>query len=244
MKDSFILILHSVVFVGEVEADSINKDATLYQWENKITEETTVSPSERKVSFSGEGLPSKINLYSENLIRESDTTEEVNREPIANIASTKKHWENLFQERNLQKGDEVKPRGTVRHWEVKIHKYEKHAVNVENNNNNMDTEMYENESAIEREIRLALEREELLKREKEAANVGRRDSADIVDRVNVAEHEAPVHASYEELTEVDRAAEMLRRRVMADLEPLQPSVEHDYVNLEDRRLSNTSSQVR
>ncbi|XP_064605927.1 LOW QUALITY PROTEIN: uncharacterized protein LOC135470815 [Liolophura sinensis] len=227
---------------SEVEADSINKDATLYQWENKIAEETTVSPSERKVSVSGEGLPSKINLYSENVIRESDTTEEVDREPIANIANTKKHWENLFQENILQKGDEIKPRGTVRHWEVKIHKYEKHAVNVENNNNNMDTEMYENESAIEREIRLALEREELLKREKEAANAGRRESVDKVERGVVAEHEAPVHASYEEMTEVDRAAEMLRRRVMADLEPLQPSEDHDYMNLEDRRLSNTSSQ--
>ncbi|KAL5021928.1 hypothetical protein ScPMuIL_001083 [Solemya velum] len=186
-----------------------------------------------------------IALYSKNVVQEKETTESVDRESIADLSITRSHWEQFMKKpTNSQSDFPVKPsKTTVRHWEVQT-KYK--PVNVEPPVNAKteqslksepisqnkfgesttvtdDMDPYSNESAIEREIRLAMERENMLKREQsERMELQARQKGTSVSEPPVT----PDHdfkPTYHEMTEADRGSEMSQREavIQQEIEDLQ-----------------------
>lgn len=179
------------------------------------------------------------------MVQEKETTESVDRESIADLSITRSHWEQFMKKpTNSQSDFPVKPsKTTVRHWEVQT-KYK--PVNVEPPVNAKteqilksepisqnkfgesttvtdDMDPYSNESAIEREIRLAMERENMLKREQsERMELQARQKGTSVSEPPVT----PDHdfkPTYHEMTEADRGSEMSQREavIQQEIEDLQ-----------------------
>lgn len=131
-----------------------------------------------------QGEDHKVNLYSENVVKEGSTTETINRESIADLATTKRQWETIFTSHGSNQGDtSVKKKASPR-WSVRLPYTEKPSAvatdqgeqtteeaNTLLSNKDEGSDMFKKpvitESAIEREIRLAHEREEMLRKEKE-----------------------------------------------------------------------------
>jgi len=176
-----------------------------------------------------EEKPDKVNLYSQNVIQETENTESVDRESIANLSAARQHWETKFKptEKSSSKSSPKQSNQQVRHWEVKLPKQVKEVpADVVRSSNRSDSESdsdnnmadtdYANESAIEREIRLATEREELLRKEQEdRAKLSVRQSATTSSVINKDAFEGEENnnnnaekPTYHEMTEADRGAEL------------------------------------
>ncbi|KAJ8306206.1 hypothetical protein KUTeg_016751 [Tegillarca granosa] len=204
-------------------------------WEDNSECKTPVKFTGKKINL--EDKPEKVDLYGNNIIQENDTTESVDRESIANLASTRKQWENLLQAspKDTTQKNTPKKISPVKHWEVKLpykpvtspetetvartpspEPQKMEAVTSSNN--------YENESAIEREIRLANEREQMLRREQE-------ERTELLKRQNASKQQLNVEkfennnnnsnefkTMYHEMTEADRGSEMQMRETIIQQE--------------------------
>lgn len=173
----------------------------------------------------------KVNLYSENVLKEGDTTESVDRASIANLETTKKQWEHIFTNSPTQVDATVKKKTTPK-WEVRLPYTEKHPATSpsqgyssidnpsspdhhEEEDPNMFKKPVVQESAIEREIRLAHEREEMLRREKEEREKqseqqkpqGQNRMASYVSSSAESESNQP---AFHELAEADRNPDLWR----------------------------------
>ena len=173
-------------------------------------------------------------MYSKNVIQEDDNTEAVDRESIADLSSTRKQWESLFSVKTPPAQKPVPKKNTpVKHWEVKL-PYKpvnspagsdvvSSAPASESQPAKMDDEGYANESAIEREIRLANEREEMLKKEQEERQeLIRRQNAS-KNQINTAAFEPKEDNNnskvmYHEMTEADRGSELQMRETLIQQE--------------------------
>ncbi|XP_041357628.1 microtubule-associated protein futsch-like [Gigantopelta aegis] len=170
-----------------------------------------------------------VALYSKNVIQEKDTTDEVNRESIANLRTTRKQWETILtptvSEKEQTTTKLTKPSGTVRHWEVKIPNKAppKPAPVVSEQSNGIskmaDTDVYANESAIEHEIRMAIEREEMIKKEQQEREqiIKQKGKVDVGIFETNAEDES-FKTNYHEMTEADRGSEMWKRETLIQQE--------------------------
>ncbi|CAL1541341.1 unnamed protein product [Lymnaea stagnalis] len=157
----------------------------------------------------------RVNLYSENVIKEGDTTESVDRESIANLTTTKKQWENIFTTHGTGQGEtSIKKKATPK-WEVRLPYKEKHSpqvVDSEIKETKMSSKVIDTESAIEREIRLAHEREEMLRREKEQRSKTNEKQKGQGQTILAAYEEVSAESesyqpAYNELTEADRGTD-------------------------------------
>lgn len=173
-------------------------------------------------------------LYSKNIVQEKDTTESVNRESIADLSSTRSHWEQFLKKPTSPEPSPAKPsKSTVRHWDVQT-KYKPASVeppintkteevpasepislNVqfgESTTITDDMDPYSNESAIEREIRLAMERENMLKREQnERLELQTRQKGISMNEPPANTTDNEFKPTYHEMTEADRGSEMSQR---------------------------------
>lgn len=165
-------------------------------------------------------------MYSENVIQETENTDTVDRESIANLSSIRQQWESKFQTGKENQSSAPKPKQTtqqVRHWEVKLptqlKKVPANVIRTTKSDSDSDTEKMAdpetaNESAIEREIRLAMEREELLKKEQEErVNLTERQMASqkkdpFITETTEQNNNKP---TYHEMTEADRGSELRQR---------------------------------
>lgn len=180
----------------------------------------------KRSNIQWEEKPDKVNLYSQNVIQETENTDTVDRESIADLSSIRKQWENKFQSDKSNSTSVPKPKQTsqqVRHWEVKLptqlKKVPANAIRTtktdsDSESENMAETDHSNESAIEREIRLAMEREELLKKEQE-------ERANLQQRQLSSQKKEPFESepieqnnnkpTYHEMTEADRGSELRQR---------------------------------
>ncbi|XP_033736691.1 titin-like isoform X2 [Pecten maximus] len=202
------------------------------QW-NADSEEDRTTETDYKVtlksSVNWEDKPEKVNLYSANITEDGKTTEIVDRESIADLGSTRKQWETLFQSSTVS-SPAPKPtpkKSSVKHWEVKLPYKPVGVVNSaepaaeEPPSEKKMEEEYANESAIAREIRLANEREEMLKREQEERMELMKRQEDSKQMKTIATFEAQnnnnnneLKTMYHEMTEADRGSELQRRETI------------------------------
>ncbi|CAI9732626.1 Hypothetical predicted protein [Octopus vulgaris] len=215
----------------------------------------------RKSSI-GYDLPPKVNLYSENILQEEETTDSVDRGSIADLGNIKQNWENrLVQSTKESKPLVKKSNKVVRHWSVKLNdtlgKPTASKKNIvpdssyhdnQNMNSNVDPSD-EGESAIEREIRLALEREESLKREQELRLLRLERERETSQENNyqnqrndcLTEHFQP---TYLEMTEADRAHEITKRENDLQLEPELPKTYNSFSHSAVTRNNNNSYESK
>lgn len=204
-------------------------------------EKDLLSPVKTKgTPINFEEKPPKVDLYSHNVVQEDGNTDTVNRESIADLSSTRKQWETLLQtsgtpETTPSKVTPKKSNTTVKHWEVKLPYKPEPSPKTEPNPENQDTQPkksfkmeddpYANESAIEREIRLANEREEMLRKEQEERmELAKRQNAS-KNQVNAKMFEnennnnnTDFKAMYHEMTEADRGSELQKRESLIQQE--------------------------
>ncbi|OWF47277.1 hypothetical protein KP79_PYT08365 [Mizuhopecten yessoensis] len=206
---------------------------------NADTDEDTTTETDYKValksSVSWEDKPEKVNLYSANVVEDGKTTEIVDRESIADLGSTRKQWETLFQSSTTSSPapKQTPKKGSVKHWEVKLPYKPVGVINSaepsaeepsseSSSERKMDDE-YANESAIAREIRLANEREEMLKREQEermelmkrqeeSKQMQAKATFEVQNNNNNNNNE--LKTMYHEMTEADRGSELQRREII------------------------------
>lgn len=194
--------------------------------------------------------PEKVNLYSENIIQETENTDTVDRESIANLSKARQQWETKTQVVDDKTPRKPKQPQQVRHWEVKLpaplKKVPADAVHTskqdsDSESENMAETEFANESAIEREIRLAMEREELLKKEQE-------ERANLQDRQTASVKKGPFEKieqnnnkpTYHEMTEADRGSELQQQEEKIQLE-LQEQEEREAAMRGDSKKYEDSS---
>lgn len=180
------------------------------------------------------------------MLKEGDTTESVDRESIADLSTTKKQWENIFTSHNVNQEDLYVKKKSAPKWEVRIPYKEKHITSSEHDsqssqingseedqgdNPDMFKKQTDSESAIEREIRLAHEREEVVKKEKEIrekhAHKQKNQGQTIITSYE-AESES-FHPVYNELAEADRGSDLWgrghrNRKEHEEAEDVRPSI--------------------
>ncbi|CAG5119840.1 unnamed protein product [Candidula unifasciata] len=176
-----------------------------------------------------QGDEQKISLYSENVLKEGDTTESVDRESIADLSTTKRQWESIFTSHNITQGDSTLKKKSAPKWEVRIpykeknvassldHDSESSQVNgleeVQRGDSEMFKKQIDSESAIEREIRLANEREHVIRKEKEIREKQvqkQKNQGQTIMTSYEAESES-FHPVYNELAEADRGSDLWGR---------------------------------
>ncbi len=151
-------MIMSLSFTGDVDSRSIaDQDRTKQHWEDQIaTGDVSLFPKE----------PERISHISSS-IDLTDFKSDVETQSIADLRSTKQAWEKLSEDREkeiqreksiLKSEDQMRKFSDTRYLNNNIYAYDSPP---------QDERLYENESAIDREIRLAQEREAELKREKE-----------------------------------------------------------------------------
>ena len=60
----------------------------------------------------------RVNMYSENVVQEPQSTDVVNRESIANLATTRRQWENIFTSEPEESNP--KPKKNPPKWQVRL----------------------------------------------------------------------------------------------------------------------------
>ncbi|XP_046340120.2 uncharacterized protein LOC124121182 isoform X2 [Haliotis rufescens] len=192
------------------------------------------------------GRPNKVNLYSENVVQEANTTEEVNRESIRDLSSTRQQWETILSP--VAEKTESQKKATVRHWEVNFPNKRK-SVSIEADKVDVsftsmeDTQdRYANESAIEREIRLNMEREETLRREQEERKLlSEKGKVDTTMYESVPKDETK--PMFHELTEADRGSEMCKRETIIQQE-LREQEEKERALRKNHHVENSRQESR
>ena len=200
-----------VADVAEVERPAQQTSKT----EDVQSSDRTQGPEARWSDKTG-----KVNLYSENVVKEADSTDEVDRESIANLATTRRQWESIFST-EPKEDSTSKPKKNPPKWQVRMPYAEKTAAgpatvtattvsaDSESPPSTPSSSMADTESAIEREIRLALEREEMLKREQEErvrqASLQPQRTYQVSSMESSTESE--LQPTFHELAEADRGSE-------------------------------------
>ena len=230
-------------------------EETIEEWKKSSQSTPKVVYSCDTSRLDWEELPEKVNLYSENVVQESGTSESVDRESIADLAQTRLQWESILKtEVKTSETPVTKSPKQVRHWEVKLPHYplakDIDDIPVENDTTEMDNKTgdpYGNESAIDREIRLAMEREDMLRREQdERQELKERQLAKTVITPTKATADVEpeeVKPMYHELTEADRGSEMQKResliqQEMQEQEQREEALRHERVNSHDEVSSS------
>ena len=201
---------------------SQDPDVTIEEWKSDVTKRSSIAWDEK---------PDKVDLYSENVIQETDDSEAVNTESIADFNTTQKQWETILKKDSTSQ--KPKQPQQVRHWEVKLptplkrvpakpEPKQEDSDSSDTEDKMADTENA-NESAIEREIRLAMEREEMLRKEQEErAELKERQDASSLKTFNKEPFESVElnnnKPSYHEMTEADRGSELRQREEQIQLE--------------------------
>ena len=174
-----------------------------------------------KASF--EDKPKKVNIYegSEYSTSQKTEPEQVDTDSIADLNSTRKRWENIFQT-NTGSPHTSTPRSdakkSVKHWEVKLPYKPSPVVQSQTSVDKMEEEVEVSESAIDREIRLANEREEMLKREQAERHAliekqeayKQKETPATVEQTNNNNNEQN-KPMFLEMTEADRGSELQQR---------------------------------
>lgn len=213
----------------EERVEAVDPDVSIQEWRTEVNKRSNIDWEEK---------PEKVNLYSQNVIQETDNTDTVDRDSIANLSNTRQHWETKLKpvEGSPQKPKPSPSAGKVRHWEVKLptplRTVPADAIRSTKDDSDSETDTmasteYANESAIEREIRLANEREELLRKEQEERlKLAERQNASQA-KISVKEtykeqnnngEEEDERATYYEMTEADRGSELQQREELIQLE--------------------------
>ena len=207
-------------------SQSADPENSIEEWRSDVSKRSSIIWDEK---------PDKVNLYSENVIQETEGTEDISRESIANLNTTRQQWETITKPK--EETTPQKPKQTqVRHWEVKLPtqlkrvpakpepKREDSDSDSESDDKMADTENA-NESAIEREIRLAMEREDMLRKEhEERAELQVRQDASQLKTLNKEPFESESvelnnnKPTYHEMTEADRGSELQQREEQIQLE--------------------------
>ncbi|XP_052248907.1 uncharacterized protein LOC127856627 isoform X2 [Dreissena polymorpha] len=233
-----------------VEAPSTpDPDSSIQEWRSEVT---------KRLSVSWEEKPEKVNLYSENIIQETENTDTVDRESISDLNSIRQQWEEKFKTEQTQEKTVPKPKPPqqVRHWEVKLptplKKVPADVVRTTKSDSESepetetmaDTELSA-ESAIEREIRLATEREELLRKEQE-------ERAKLQARQMAAAKKEPFEATaveqnnnkptFHEMTEADRGSELRQREDRIQQEMLEQQEREAAMRGQHEDSSSSSSE--
>ncbi|XP_053394858.1 titin homolog [Mercenaria mercenaria] len=216
-------------------------EESIQEWRSEVSKRSNI-PWEEK--------PDKVNLYSENIIQETENTEAVDRESIANLSKARQQWETKAQTTEDSTPRKQKQPQQVRHWEVKLPTPLKRvpADVVRTTNQDSDSESenmadteYANESAIEREIRLAMEREELLKKEQEErANLQERQVSSVKKEQFEKIEQNNNKPTYHEMTEADRGSELQQREELIQQE-LQEQEEREAAYRGETRTYEDSS---
>ena len=212
--------MYSSISDTHLEPVVITPDEAAQEWRSDVS---------KRANIDWEDKPDKVDLYSHNVIQENGNTEAVDRESIANLSTTRKQWENILKSNDTDSQSQKKTVTQVRHWEVKLPTKSKVVPvdtvrttldsdsDVENEAKMEDPENM-NESAIEREIRLAMEREELLRKEKEersqidvGPNMASKTAFEQVEENNNK-------PTYHEMTEADRGSELQQREELIQQE--------------------------
>ena len=177
--------------------------------------------------------PDKIDIYNENEVDGTIDTDKISQESIANLNTTRNRFEAFSQHKEETTPHKPKqPQQPVRHWEVKLPTQLKRVpAKPEPKKEESDSDSEEtmadtdnaNESAIEREIRLAMEREEMLRKEQEdRVKLQERYDASQVKIVNKEPFEKVEQnnnkPTYHEMTEADRGSELQQREEQIQLE--------------------------
>jgi len=198
---------------------SPDPDTSIQEWRSDVSKRSNI-PWEEK--------PDKVNLYSENVIQEEGNSDAVDRESIANLSSIRQQWESKFQGDKGQEKAQVRPKNNnsqpVRHWEVKLptqlRKVPADVIRTTKTDSGSETEEMadtelSNESAIEREIRLANEREELLRKEQEERSklIARQQASAAASKQESfpESEENNNRPTFHEMTEADRGSELRQR---------------------------------
>ncbi|XP_055956108.1 uncharacterized protein LOC126819670 isoform X1 [Patella vulgata] len=165
------------------------------------------------------------NLFSQNIVQENESTDSVNRQSLSDsLHNTKRQWEGVFKDHidNQYKDPKEKPKSSVRHWEVKLPNQviPRGTIRQQEDLTSSPNKMADTESAIDREIRLANEREDLLRREKEERlkleqQNGKLDISSFENAANSPPSNKPL---YHEMTEADRGSEMWQRESLIQQE--------------------------
>lgn len=221
-----VLVYKFVIFlIPDAPVDcppSPDPEDSIQEWRTEVSKRSNI-PWEEK--------PDKVNLYSENIIQETENTETVDRESIANLSKARQQWENKTQALEDKTPRKQKQPQQVRHWEVKLPTPLKKvpADTIRTTKQDSDSEAENmadtetaNESAIEREIRLAMEREELLKKEQEErANLQERQMASVKKEPFEKIEQNNNKPTYHEMTEADRGSELQQREELIQQELLE-----------------------
>ncbi|XP_052778199.1 uncharacterized protein LOC128215553 isoform X2 [Mya arenaria] len=228
-----------------VHSPTPDPESSIQEWRSDVSKRSSISWDDK---------PEKVNLYSDNIIQESENTDAVDRESIANLSSIRQQWETKLKtgEKPVQSQSKAKQSQPVRHWEVKLptqlRKVPADVIRTtktdsDSESENMaDTDM-SNESAIEREIRLATEREELLRKEKEEqAKLHARQMAS--SKKEPFENEVPEQnnnkPTYHEMTEADRGSELQQRENKIQRELLEQQEREEALRSSNTRMVDSS----
>ncbi|XP_063413108.1 uncharacterized protein LOC134695672 isoform X3 [Mytilus trossulus] len=203
---------------------------------NPAIEVNTASNSWRENTKSVNGInweekPEKVDLYSKNIVDESDTSEIVDRESIADLSSTRKQWETFCRSTSNEPiKAPAKNISPAKRWEVKLPYKSDPQPSITSPRSespdrmsDTDVDQFASESAIDREIRLANEREEMLRKEQEERLelIKRQaESKQNFEKKN-NNNNKEFQTMYHEMTEADRGSELQKRETIIQQEILE-----------------------
>ena len=211
------------LFLDNQVDQSPDPENSIDEWRSDVSKRSNILWEEK---------PDKVNLYSENVIQETDDSDTVSRESIANLNTTRKQWETILKNKEDTTPQKAKQPQQVRHWEVKLPtplkrvpakpEPKQDSSDSDSEDKMADTENA-NESAIEREIRLAMEREEMLRKEQEErTKLQERQDASQLKIINKEPFKTVEQnnnkPTYHEMTEADRGSELQQREEQIQLE--------------------------
>lgn len=198
-------------------------------------QKSTDSWRENSKSVAGinwEEKPDKVDLYSKNITQEAETSEIVDRESIADLSSTRRQWESFYRSTSQEPNQSPKKKtSTGKHWEVKL-PYKSDNIpqpvvttrpESPDKMSETDSDPYAHESAIDREIRLANEREEMLRKEQEERMELLKRQAESKQNFENKNNNnnKEFKTMYHEMTEADRGSELQKRETIIKQEILE-----------------------